>query len=177
MSLDIDRINGLLNIVKEASGHPSKLSGLVAMAMKELEGHSNDAKKEHDKIIADENKEIAAKRQDELNKQAAQAAKDAKSAELTLRPHPTPEQIKADRDAAAAKQKALDEVEAKRLADQAEKDKEAASAKVSADGPETVHRPRVIPAADFDPEVPADTYIGEEPTEVVRRREVQPGVD
>lgn len=86
MSLDLDRINGLLSIVKEASGHPNKLSGLVAMAMKELEGHAAEAKKAHDKILADEAAEVAKKRQADLDKQAAQAAKDNKSAELTLKP-------------------------------------------------------------------------------------------
>ena len=160
MSLDIDRINGLLNIVKEAAGHPAKLSGLVAMAMKELEGHSNDAKKEHDKIIADENKEIAAKRQDELNKQAAQAAKDAKSAELTLRPHPTPEQIKADRDAAAAKQQALAAAEAKRKADLEEANRQVQSQRVE---------PIARSAASFQPEPEPDEYPA---TETVKRREV-----
>lgn len=47
MSLDLDTINGLLNIVKEAAGHPTKLSALGALAMKELEGHNAEAKKAH----------------------------------------------------------------------------------------------------------------------------------
>jgi hypothetical protein len=93
MSLAIDEINGLLNIVKEAAGHPQKLGSLGALAMKALESHNAAAKKEHDKILADEAKQVAAKRQDELNKQAAQAVKDNKSAELTLKPQEPPKPI------------------------------------------------------------------------------------
>ena len=88
MSLDIERINGLLSIVKEASGHPAKLGGLVAMAMKELEGHSNNAKIEHDKIIAQEQKDAAAKKADEAAKAKKLAEEEAKKAELTSRPAP-----------------------------------------------------------------------------------------
>lgn len=86
MSLDIDRINGLLNIVKEASGHPSKLSGLVAMAMKELEGHNAEAKKAHDEIVKTENAEVAKKRQAELDKQAKALAEEQHKAHLTSQP-------------------------------------------------------------------------------------------
>ena len=86
MSLDIDRINGLLNIVKEAAQHSTKLRGLVAMATRELEGQSADALKEHEKLLADEAAEVAAKKQDALKKQQAQAAADIKSAELTSKP-------------------------------------------------------------------------------------------
>jgi hypothetical protein len=86
MSMPVDRINALLNIVKEASGHPTKLSGLVAMAMKELEGHTTDAKKEHDEIIAKEAAEAARKRQAELDKQAKAMREEEGKAKLTSQP-------------------------------------------------------------------------------------------
>jgi hypothetical protein len=98
MALDLDKINGLLNIVKEAAGHPTKLAALGTLAMKELEGHNADAKKAHDEIIKAENEE------------------------------------------AAAKQKALDDAEAKRLANEEALKQQNASAGVQADGLETVRR-------------------------------------
>ncbi len=84
MSMDIDRVNGLLSIVKEASGHPTKLSGLVAEAMRELEGHSAEAKKEHDKFQAD----VTAK--------AAKAKADATRPQPTTRPAVETEKLEED---------------------------------------------------------------------------------
>ncbi len=140
MSLDLDKINGLLKIVKEAAGHPTKLKSLGALAMRELEAHDAEAKKEHDELLKKDAAEAAKAKADADAKAKKLAEADAKSTELTSRPQPTAQQMQAERDAATAKQKALDEAEAKRLVDQAEKDKEAASAGVQADGPNTVRR-------------------------------------
>ena len=117
MSLDIERINGLLSIVKEASGHPAKLGGLVAMAMKELEGHSNDAKIEHDKIIAQEQKDAAAKKADEAAKAKKLAEEDAKKAELTSRPVPKPTSVPTARPAVELPDEPEPETEVKRRGD------------------------------------------------------------
>lgn len=83
MSLDLNKINGLLNIVKEAAGHPTKLSALGALAMKELEGHNAEAKKAHDEIIKAENEEAAKKRQAGLDKQQKAQAEEQRKAHLT----------------------------------------------------------------------------------------------
>jgi hypothetical protein len=83
--MDWNNIAGLLHIVEKSNLHP-KLASLGQLAMKELEGHAADAKKAHDEIIADENKKIAAKRQDELKKQQTEARKDEHSAKLTSQP-------------------------------------------------------------------------------------------
>jgi hypothetical protein len=141
--MDIDKINGLLNIVKEAAGHPTKLAALGVMAMKELEGHAKDAKIAHDKILADEAKEAAAKRQDELNKQQKDAKNDERSARLTSQPAPVTKPTPAQ--------------------EQEQRDK---SMKVGALKPEPVARP----ATDFDPgpDQQADDYT-ETDTPVQRR--------
>ena len=86
MSLDLDKINGLLNIVKEAAGHPTKLAALGALAMKELEGHNAEAKKAHDEIAKAQNAEAAKKRQAELDKQAKALAEEQRKAHLTSQP-------------------------------------------------------------------------------------------
>lgn len=86
MSLDLDTINGLLNIVKEAAGHPTKLSALGALAMKELEGHNAEAKKAHDEIIKAENEEAVKKRQADLEAQAKAVKEEERKAHLTNQP-------------------------------------------------------------------------------------------
>ncbi len=94
MSMDIDRVNGLLSIVKEASGHPTKLSGLVAEAMRELEGHSAEAKKEHDKFQTEKAWQAEKAKAEAAEKAKKLAEEDAKSAALTSKPQapvrPTP---------------------------------------------------------------------------------------
>lgn len=140
MSLDIDRINGLLSIVKEASGHPAKLSGLVAMAMKELEGHSAEAKKEHDKILADEAKALAAAKASDADKAKRLADEEARKAHLTSQLQPTAQQIAEKKKVEEAKAKAEADAEAKRVAEQEEQERQRKSQEVQADGPETVRR-------------------------------------
>ncbi len=94
MSLDLDKINGLLKIVKEAAGHPTKLKSLGALAMRELEAHDAEAKKEHDELLKKDATEAAKAKADADAKAKKLAEADAKSAELTSRPQepkrPTP---------------------------------------------------------------------------------------
>ncbi len=86
MSLDIDKINGLLKIVKEAAGHPTKLRSLGALAMRELEAHDAEAKKEHDGLLAKDAAEAARVKADATAKAKKLADEEAKKAELTSKP-------------------------------------------------------------------------------------------
>jgi colicin import membrane protein len=60
MALDVDRIRVLLEIVKEAAGHPTKLKSVGALAMRELEAKDAEAKKEHDELLKKDAAEAAA---------------------------------------------------------------------------------------------------------------------
>src|ERR1700693_4570248 len=60
MSLDVDRIRVLLELVKEAAGHPTKLKAIGALAMRELEAKDAEAKKEHDELLKKDAAEAAA---------------------------------------------------------------------------------------------------------------------
>jgi Skp family chaperone for outer membrane proteins len=86
MSMDINRIAALLHIVKEASGHPAKLSSLAAAAMKELEGHSAVAKKELEEQLKAEAEEAAKVKAVEQDKAKKIAEEEAKQQSLALRP-------------------------------------------------------------------------------------------
>jgi hypothetical protein len=86
MSLDIDRINGLLTIVKEAAGHPTKLRSLGALAMRKLEGRDADAKKEHDELLKKDAADAAKAKADADAKAKRIVEEDAKKNELTSRP-------------------------------------------------------------------------------------------
>lgn len=86
MSLDIDRINGLLSIVKEAAQHPTQLASLGTLAMKELRDHNAEAKKEHDTFLAEQAKEAAAKKTEADLKAKKLADEELEKAELTGKP-------------------------------------------------------------------------------------------
>lgn len=88
MSLDLDRVNGLLNLVKEAAQHPAQLAPLGQLAMRELQGHAAEAKKEHDKILVEEAAKAAEVKAAADVKAKEIADKDAKSAALTSKPIP-----------------------------------------------------------------------------------------
>src|ERR1700693_6065959 len=60
MSLDVDRIRVLLELVKEAAGHPTKLKAIGALAMRELEAKDAEAKKEHDELLKKDAADAAA---------------------------------------------------------------------------------------------------------------------
>jgi len=88
MSIDINRVFGLLSVVKEAAGHPTKLKSLGALAMRELEGLDADAKKEHDELLKKDAAEAAKAKADAAAKAKKLAEDDEKSAKLTSRPVP-----------------------------------------------------------------------------------------
>ena len=77
------RVAELLHIIKEAAGHPGKLPGITAMAMRELADLEAEAKKEHEALLAKEN-EALAKQQAE----ATEKAKKVAEAEQTERVSP-----------------------------------------------------------------------------------------
>jgi hypothetical protein len=56
MSLDLNRVAGLLHIIEKAAGHPGKYTGLTAMAQRDLASLEVDAKKEHEELSAKEAK-------------------------------------------------------------------------------------------------------------------------
>lgn len=85
MSIDLDRVLALLRVVKEAAQHPAKLAPLGQLAMKELEGHSAEAKEEHDAIVKKEKEEADAKQLEEFNKRQAAIAKEKEEAEANAK--------------------------------------------------------------------------------------------